>query len=110
MMLENGVTKGDKAKNPFNLKHFDLNEYEIRAAGCTADDQLKDLTLIIQTDHMDSKGEHYQVVYMDLGPDCHHVEFFDPYELIPIQEGTRSLMEAVKSCHWHNNEHKLQDI
>ena len=34
-MVENGVTKGDKAKNPFNFKHFDLKEHEVRAAGCT---------------------------------------------------------------------------
>ena len=34
-MVENGVTKGDKDKNPFNFKHFSLKEYEIRAAGRT---------------------------------------------------------------------------
>ena len=34
-MVENGVTKGDKAKNPFNFQHFNLKEYEIRAAGRT---------------------------------------------------------------------------
>ena len=62
-----------------------------------SEDQPKELTLIIQTDDIDSKGEHYQVVYMDLRPDCRHVEFFYPYGLIPIQEGTRSLMEAVKA-------------
>ena len=47
---------------------------------------------------------------MDLRHDCRHVEFFDSYGLIPIQEGTRSLMEAVKACDWRNNEHELQDI
>ena len=34
-MVENGLTKGDKAKNPFNFQHFNPKEYEIRAAGCT---------------------------------------------------------------------------
>ena len=72
-----------------------------------SEDQPKELTLIIQTDDLDSKGEHYQAMYMDLRPDCRHVEFFDPYGLIPIQEGTRSLMEAVKACDWRNNEHEL---
>ena len=66
-----------------------------------SEDQPKELTLIIQTDDIDSKGEHYQAVYMDL---------LWAYGLIPIQEGTRSLMEAVKACDWHNNEHELQDI
>ena len=32
-MLDNGVTKGIKDKNPFNFKNFDLSEYIIRAAG-----------------------------------------------------------------------------
>ena len=27
-MVKNGVTKGDKAKNPFNFKHYNLKEYE----------------------------------------------------------------------------------
>jgi len=70
----------------------------------------RQLTLIIQTDDLDSKGEHYQAIYMDLQPDCRHVEFFDPYGLIPIQEGTRALMEAVKPCDWRYNEHELQDM
>ena len=167
-MVENGVTKGDKAKNPFNFQHFNLKEYEIRAAGRTfpnnrmpldfgngqylpawldlmrtmdmesdgfgslidyedypdgftiigvdltaalpsdvyelevilkpviasyqgvfnhdclkpiidyvskSEDQPKELTLIIQTDDLDSKGEHYQAMYMDLRPDCRHVVF-----------------------------------
>ena len=34
-MVENGLTKGDKDKNPFNFKHYNLKEYEIRAAGRT---------------------------------------------------------------------------
>ena len=34
-MVENGVTKGDKDKNTFNIKHYNLKEYEIRAAGRT---------------------------------------------------------------------------
>ena len=75
-----------------------------------SEDQPKELTLIIQTDDLDSKGERYQAMYMDLRHGCRHVEFFYSYGLIPIQEGTRSLMEAVKACDWRNNEHELQDI
>jgi len=34
-MVENGVTKGHKGKNPFNFNNYKLKEYEIRAAGRT---------------------------------------------------------------------------
>ena len=43
-----------------------------------SEDQPKELTLIIQTDDLDSNGEHYQAMYMDLRHDCRHVEFFIP--------------------------------